>query len=257
MTGKSTLKIGIAGCGALGSIAAKTLLAGEIPNMKLCGISEMRSIDFNVPRMSFAELGQTCDVIVEALPATAVPELAAAILPHGKTIIMVSACALLIYPDILDYKTGRIILPSGALGGLDAVAALKNDGISEAKIISTKPPKGFALTNMAEKTLIFEGNALEAAQHYPANVNVAATLSFAGIGPDATKVELWADPTKNTNSHEIEVVGRFSTIRAKIDNTPDPQNPKSSILAGHSLVSCLQKLAVTNPDTDFTAPTVL
>ena len=145
------------------------------------------------------------------------------------------------HPDILDknsLSTSRIIVPSGALIGLDGVNALKQIGIKTAKIVSTKPPMGFStapyvdknaidLTAIIEKTLLFSGNALEASYAFPANVNVAATLSLSGIGAQKTMVEIWADPQTEFNSHEIIVESELSRITAKVQNRPDPANPKT------------------------------
>ena len=255
-------KIGIAGTGALGSIVAKALLAG-IDGYELAALSDIvPSKAFDLPYISFEELAQRCDVIVECLPAAAVPALCTAVFAQGKDLVLISSCALLIYPEILksfekiDFtKRGRIIVPSGALTGLDGVKALKELGIKSAKIASTKAPKGFAgapyvvqngidLDAITVKTLLFKGNALEAAAGFPANVNVAATLSLAhGKGAEFTQVEIWADPSAKGNQHELEVIGEFSTITSRISNKPDPDNPKSSVLAGASIVSVLRGLS--------------
>jgi aspartate dehydrogenase len=247
--------VGIAGCGALGSIVANALTEG-VDGYRLTGISNLTPVPFDAPMMSFSELAENCDIIVECLPAASVEELAREVLSRGKVLIAISAAALMIYPEILklpEKSSGRIIVPSGALTGMDGVMALKQAGITSAKIISTKLPKGFTgapwvvqnnidLESIKTRTLIFSGSALDAARAFPANVNVAATLSLAGIGPDKTTVEVWADPAAPGNSHEIEVHGKGSVMRAKVDNIPDPSNPKSSQLAGHSIVSVLKKL---------------
>ncbi|HRQ60374.1 MAG TPA: DUF108 domain-containing protein, partial [Alphaproteobacteria bacterium] len=134
------------------------------------------------------------------LPPAIAPGFIKLALEAGKDIVVISSAALLIHSELLDIhklSTSRIIVPSGALVGLDGVNALKNITIKSAKIVSTKPPKGFTgapyvgkhkidLTLIDTKTRLFEGNALEAAQGFPANVNVAATLSLAGIGPHDT-----------------------------------------------------------------------
>lgn len=249
-------KIGVAGVGALGGVVARALIDG-MDGYQLVGISDIHPQGFDVPVMSFAELAEAADVVVECLPAKAVPELARETLQRGKTLIALSSSALLIFPEILDMaknSSGRIIVPSGALSGLDAVLGLKRGGIESAKIASTKKPQGFKgapyvveknidLDGIKERTLIFSGNALEAAKAFPANVNVAATLSLAGIGPQRTMVEVWADPAAKGNSHEVTVVGGGSTLTSRIENTPDPKNPKSSTLAAWSVLACLDRRA--------------
>ncbi len=247
-------KVGLAGCGALGSIIAKALIDG-IDGYKLIGIADLDKPSFDVPVMSFEELATECDIIIEALPPAAVPELAKEVLQQNKTLILLSACALLIHPEILEMQkasTGRIRVPSGALAGLDAVSALGCADIKGAKIATTKPPAGLKaapfvtlnnidLDHLSEKKRIFEGTALDAAKAFPANVNVAATLSLAGIGPERTRVEVWADPHAADNTHEITVTGPESTITSKIENVPDPSNPKSSMQAAYSVISLLKR----------------
>ncbi len=251
---KQITKIGVAGCGALGTIVCKALQEG-IDGYDFVGVSDITNPDFGVPNMSFAELAQACDMVVECLPPAVVPDLAKEVLSRNKNLVMISACSLLLSPqikEILAKSEGRILVPSGAIAGLDAISALNCAQIDSATIATTKPPRGLKgapyitaqnidLDNITEKTLIFRGNAFEAAKAFPANVNVAATLSLAGIGPEKTQVEVWADPDAKGNCHEIIVKGGSSTIKTSVENLPDPSNPKSSMLAGHSIVATLKK----------------
>lgn len=250
----SVEKVGIAGVGALGGIVASALLQG-LDGYTLHAVSDLSGRDMPVPNVDFTTLAEECDVIAECLPAAAVPDLVRECVPRGKTVVIISSCALVLYPEIAGIaKTGpgRIIVPSGALAGLDGVSAMSTDSIIESKIISTKPPKGFKnipyivenkidLETPQNRFMIFSGNVLDAAKAFPANVNVAASLALAGIGPEKTMVEVWADPAAQCNSHEIIVKGPGSVIQAKIENVPDPGNPKSSMQAGYSIVSALKK----------------
>lgn len=243
--------------GALGSAVARALING-VDGFELTCASDLTPNDkFDIPYVSFEELAQQCDLIIETLPPSAVPALCKQVFKHNKNMIMISACAILLSPEILEQhkrSKSRILVPSGALAGIDGVTALAQMGITSAHIASTKQPAGFAnapyiveqsidLNDINEKTMLFSGNALEAAKGFPANVNVAATLSLGGIGPENTIVEIWADPNAAGNKHEIKVSGEFSTITATIENTPDPQNPKSSMLAAQSIISLLKKLS--------------
>lgn len=249
--------VGIAGCGAIGSAVARALTEG-IDGYKLTAITDTKTTnDFNVPNVSFEELAKQCDLIVEALPADIVPDLARTVLTQGKDLVLISSCALILYPEIEEWQQkskGRILVPSGALMALDGVKGLKELNIKKSKIVSTKPPMSFGgapyiiehdidVTNITTKTRIFEGNVLEAAKGFPANLNVGATLSLAGIGPHDTMVEIWADPKATGNSHAIEVVSEFSTLNASITTKPDPTNPKSSVLAAQSIVALLRGLS--------------
>lgn len=249
-------KIGVAGVGALGSIVCEKLLQNTMP-YKLTGISDIKETDFDIPNMSFEELAHNCDIIVECLPPSVVSELAETVLAHDKTLILITSSELLTNPDLqalAQKSNGRIIVPSGALSGLDAVKALYQGGINKAVIRSTKPPKAFLgapyiqekhidVLKFTQKTLIFSGNVLEAAKAFPANVNVAATLSLATKMPDNTIVEVWADPATQNNSHEIEVKGGRSTITSRVENVPDPANPKSSTMAAYSIIATLENLS--------------
>lgn len=254
------LKVGVVGVGALGSIVVKALEDNGIPGLELTAVCDTRTIIHKAPNMLMPELVKSVDIVVECLPPSEVPALAKMVFNNRKILFLISTSSLLLYPEIEEMakgSKGQIIVPSGAIAGLDAVSALKESGIDSSLIISTKPPKGFIgapyiteqgidLNAMTEKTLIFSGSAREAAKAFPKNVNVAATLSFLGIGPDNTKVEVWADPDTQTNSHEIRVTGGASSIIARVDNYPDPANPKSSQLAGYSIVSELRRRYATS-----------
>lgn len=248
--------IGLAGIGAIGGAVAKALTQnGGIPGYTLTHISDPKPhTDYDRPYVSFDELCSQCDLIIECLPPHIVPVLTESVFKHQKNLVMISSCALLMYPEIAKKQkqsTSRIFVPSGALFGLDGVKAMRELGIKESRIASTKHPSGFSTAPYVDKmgidlhaidtkTRIFTGNALDAAKGFPANVNVAATLSIAGIGAEQTRVEIWADPDAKGNSHEITVTGEYSEMTAKVTNMPDPNNPKSSILAAQSIVAMLR-----------------
>lgn len=250
------LNVGVVGVGAIGSAVVRALQSG-IKGCRLACISDpYLTRDYGAENVDLDVLVARCDLIVECLPADQVPQLARLCFDAGKDIVFISSAALLLYPDILKQmgkSRARGILPSGALCGLDGVVAMREMGIRSAKIASTKPPKGFSgapfvienninVERILEKTLIFEGNALEAARGFPANVNVAATLSLAGIGAEKTRVEVWADPLAVGNMHEISVQSAYSILTSRIENEPDPANPKSSVLAAQSIVATLRNL---------------
>ena len=134
--------------------------------------------------------------------------------------VMVLSCgALLDNFDLVELARrhgGRILVPSGALLGLDAVAAAAEDGISSVHMITRKPPRGLLgapylvenaidIGGLTRPKCVFTGTARDAARGFPANVNVAAALALAGIGPDRTTIEIWADPNVTRNTHRIEV----------------------------------------------------
>lgn len=247
--------VGVAGVGAIGGAVCKALQEDAVPGMTLSCIAETaQRPSIAAPNMGFEELCARVDLVIECLPPNAAPALAKTAFAQGKDLILISASALLLYPEILDWhrrSKSRLIVPSGALAGLDGVKGLKELGLTSASIKTTKRPGGFAgapyikaqnidLSRVTKKERLFRGNALEAAKGFPANVNVAATLSLAGNGPEETRVEIWADPEIDGNTHEIEVRSRYSTMQVKITNAPDPDNPKTSLLAAQSIIRILK-----------------
>lgn len=240
--------VGVAGLGAMGRVVAGGLASGELPGMRLAAVAEVCAENpFDVPKVDFCALALACDLVCECLPAAAVPDLAAACLPAGTDMVVITSAALLLYPEILEAhrdSRARIFVPSGALAGMDAVRALASAGaVTGARLASTKPPAGFGRADIVDKTRIFAGNALGAARAYPANVNVAATLTLAsGLPPEAVEVEVWADPAATGNTHEIRVESAFSVVTARVEGQPDPANPKTSALAGRSVLAALRRL---------------
>jgi aspartate dehydrogenase len=147
----------------------------------------------------------------------------------------------------------KIFVPSGAIAGIDGLKSAKSASIDRVEISTTKNPKGldgapFIMANniniysFQKKTMIFEGNAKEAVKAFPANVNVAASLSLAGIGSEKTRVKIFVDPNASRNIHEITVEGDFGAFTCRIENVPSPENPKTSFLAALSAIATLKKI---------------
>jgi aspartate dehydrogenase len=238
--------VGVAGLGAMGRVVARALAEGQVPGARLAAVSESVGANpFPAPNLDFAGLAAACDLVCECLPAVAVPDLARACFAAGTDMVVITSAALLIHPEILAAeRASRILVPSGALAGMDGVRALAAAGaVTAARLTSTKPPAGFGRDDITERTRLFSGNALEAARAYPANVNVAATLTLAsGLAPQEVEVEIWADPAARGNAHEIRVESAFSTITARVEGQPDPANPKTSMLAARSVIAALRAM---------------
>ncbi len=254
---KKTIQVGIAGVGAIGAAVYKAIDDG-IDGFSIEAICDPSPrIEYQCDNVDMNTLIQRSDLIIEALPPIEAQKCAHKCIEANRDMIMISSCALLTAPDLLDKaqkSSSVIIVPSGALSGIDGVSSLKNLGIKSASIASTKKPLAYEgapfitensidLHTITDKTQIFSGNAMEAATGFPANLNVAATLSLAGIGAENTRVEIWADPAISGNCHEVEVKGEYSTLYSRIENTPDPNNPKSSMLAAQSIVAVLRNMA--------------
>jgi len=145
------------------------------------------------------------------------------------------------------------VVPTGALLGLDAVRAAAEGPVDSITLETRKPPAGLAgapylrahgidLTGLAEPRLVFAGTALAAAAGFPANVNVAAALALAGIGPLRTQVEIWADPGIDRNIHTIRVEAAAARFTMRIENVPSADNPRTGRLTPLSVLACLRSL---------------
>jgi aspartate dehydrogenase len=146
-----------------------------------------------------------------------------------------------------------MFVPSGGIGGLDALKSACLAGVDEASIEVAKPPaawkgiayverKGFGLEGLHGPLTLFEGSAREGVPHFPQNVNIAAILSLGGIGPDRTRLKVVADPALTLNTHTIRVAGRSGRFTVVLENVPAPENPKTSWLACYSALAALQAL---------------
>ncbi len=153
-------------------------------------------------------------------------------------------------------KSAKIYLPSGAIGGVDALGAASLEQIDEVTLTTTKPPsafgpnaylesKGIVASELRERTELFYGTAREAVKHFPQNINVAATLSLAGIGFEKTRIRLMCDPQVQTNEHHLKAKGKFGELDAVTRNVPSPRNPKTSYLAALSAISAIKKITGT------------
>jgi aspartate dehydrogenase len=200
-------------------------------------------------------LVDVADIVIECAPSHLVRSIVAPFVGSGKTAVVLSAGALLEHEDLIELAKqngGQVVVPTGALIGLDAVTAAAVGTIHSVKMVTRKPPRGLAgapyvvdndidLERITEPRKIFDGTAREAARGFPANVNVAAALSLAGIGPDRTTIEIWADPSVTRNMHRIEVDSDSARFSMAIENIPS-ENPKTGLITALSVIACLRKL---------------
>ena len=253
------LRVAIAGYGAIGRSLAKSVLAG-IPGIRLTAIG-VRSPATTPPpapgvHVVFSDaLAPLADIVVECAPAAALPAIATPVLQAGKTVIVLSGGALLRHPELEALARehgGRILVPTGALLGLDAVLAAAEGTIHSIRMITRKPPGGLVgaphlvengidVSALKEPLLVFSGTAREAAIGFPANVNVAAALAMAGIGPDRTTIDIWADPAVTRNIHRIELDSDAARLTLHIENIPS-DNPRTGRITAQSVVALLRKL---------------
>jgi aspartate dehydrogenase len=256
----SDLRIAIAGFGAIGRTVADRLTKG-IAGLRLTAIGvrdpAKPRADWppSVVATSLAGLADHADIIVECAPAALLPTIAEPALRAGRTVVVLSCGALLEQMHLVDLARahgGRIMVPTGALLGLDAVAAAAEGQIHTIRMITRKPPNGLigapylmehgiALEGLTAPLRVFEGTAREAARGFPANLNVAVALSLAGIGPDRTRLEIWADPGVTRNTHTIELDADSARLSMQIENVPS-ENPKTGRITALSVIALLRKL---------------
>jgi aspartate dehydrogenase len=260
------LKIGLVGCGAIGTEIAGAIDSREIdadlvavcdhnPDTALVLIDSLK----NKPiRANLDDLVRLSDLVVEAASQRAVPAVARATLEKGKSLMIMSVGALVdadLYREIksMAAKHGsKVYLPSGAIAGLDGIKSASIGNIRKVTLTTTKNPRGLVgapylhekmidITALKSPTLIFEGSAAEAVKAFPANVNVAATLCLAAREGDV-RVRIIADPDINVNRHEIVVEGDFGQMITRVDNIPSPRNPRTSYLAALSAIATLRSI---------------
>lgn len=261
-----TMTVSIAGLGAIGLPLARALDNG-VDGLRLMAVSardadkaraNLQTFRNPPPIVSLTELAEA-DIVVEATPAALFERVAIPAIEAGRIFVPSSVGALLPRMHLvrLAQRTGaRIIVPTGALLGLDAVRAAAEGPIESVTIETRKPPNGLVgapyldkhgidVLAMTEPTIVFEGNALDAAAGFPANVNVAAALALAGVGPVRTRVQIWADPTLTRNVHTIRVEADAARFTMTIENVPSESNPKTGKLTALSLLACLRGLVST------------
>ncbi len=259
----TSTRVAIAGLGAIGRALAKRLAAG-LPGLTLTAVAAgdrakaqgwLDAEKIACPIVDLSGFPAYADVAVECAPAAILPDICAPMLTAGKTVMTLSAGALLTRPDLIDLARahgGQIIVPTGALLGLDAVSAAAEGEIHSVRMTTRKPPRGLAgapylvannisVEGLTEPLRVFSGTARDAAKGFPANVNVAAALSLAGIGPDRTTIDIWADPAVTRNCHMIEVDADSARFTLSIENIPS-ENPKTGRITALSALAALRKL---------------
>ncbi len=259
------MNIGVAGLGTIGTAVARRLDRGDIDGLRLAAITtrsqekalaRMKEFSRPVPLVTAQELAELVDVVVGCVPKAAFEEIAVAALEAGCTFITVSGGSLLEHPELVELAKrsgGRIILATGALLGLDAIRAAAEGQIESVKMVTAKPPRSLAgaphlekhgidIDNLSEPLKVFEGSAAEGARGFPANVNVAAAVGLAGIGAEATQLEIWADPHLERNTHVIKVEADSARFEMKIENVPSEEKPGTGKITALSVINTLRGL---------------
>jgi aspartate dehydrogenase len=256
-------RVAIGGLGAIGRVVARKLADG-MPGLSLaCAAARdhakarawLDAERIACPLMEPELFPAHCDLAVECAPASLLERICRPMLEAGKQVMVLSVGALLPRPELIELakeRGGQIIVPTGALLGLDAVTAAAEGRIHSVRMITRKPPRGLAgapylvangisVEGLNGPKRVFVGSARDGAAGFPANVNVAAALSLAGIGPDRTSLEIWADPSVGRNCHTIEIDSDSARFTLSIENVPS-ENPRTGRITALSVVAALRKL---------------
>ncbi|SFP60754.1 aspartate dehydrogenase [Bradyrhizobium sp. Ghvi] len=262
----SELRVAIAGLGSIGSKVATALDQG-IEGLTLSAVAVrdpakhqtfINALRHQPQILPIEQLGDAADIVVECAPSSQLRAIVEPAVKRGRSAVVVSVGGLLDNYDLVDLARangGRILVPTGALIGLDAVNAAAVGTIHSVKMVTRKPIDGLKgapfivqnnidIDNLREPLKLFEGSARDAAKGFPANVNVAVALSLAGIGPDRTRIQVWADPTVTRNVHRIEVEADSARFSMGIENMPS-ENPKTGLITALSVIALLRKQRAT------------
>ena len=257
------VKVCIVGCGAIGSRMAKAITKDLKKDCRVSGLFDINPKKAErlakelkltgITGSSLNNLIKKSDCVVEATNAPDIRNIVVESIKVKKSILVMSVGKLLNQKGLFELAQKNqcyILLPSGAIAGLDAIKAASLSKIKKIMLTSRKPPAGFGinpyfqknnidLSQIKKETILFEGAVDSAVKHFPQNINVAATLALASQQKDKITIRIMTSPDYKTNSHEVEVTGDFGKIYSKTDNVPCPDNPKTSYLA---VLSGLQTL---------------
>ncbi|MEI7998900.1 MAG: aspartate dehydrogenase [Candidatus Omnitrophota bacterium] len=262
---KTKIRVGILGCGAIGSRIARSIKTecDDFASVTaLFDINPSKSANLakhlpykNVVQKSYVQLLSHCDLVIEAVNAPDTHELIRQAIMAKKDILVMSVGKLLDGESILKLaqKQGcRLLIPSGAVAGIDAIKAARLGKIQQLTLTTRKPVYGFAdnayvqqkkinLSQIVKETVLFDGNVKEAVKCFPQNINVAATIALASGAKDKLRIRITTSPEFKVNSHEIDVTGEFGRLVTRTENVVCPDNPKTSYLAVLSAIVTLKQ----------------
>jgi aspartate dehydrogenase len=265
------VRLALVGTGAIGGYLLDAITSGAAGSIDLVAVADIPERAEHLAQLASRHgctwhtepldvLNAAPEVVVEAASPAVVREFAGRWLDGGASVLTMSVGALVDPALLRDLsstaaRTGRqVLVPSGAIGALDAIRAARIGGLDSVELRTTKPPRalkgaphlvatGTDVEAVTGPTVVFEGTASEAVVGFPANLNVVAALSLAGLGPDRTRVVLVADPSGERNVHEITALGAFGELYVRLENRPTPGNPKTSLLAPLSALALLRRLS--------------
>jgi aspartate dehydrogenase len=275
------MRVGVVGCGAIGSEICKAIDRDEVEGHELGLGMELKFLVDKHPEKidqlckslkngsdiiksdgtGLSGILDAVDLVIECASQAAVREFVIPALEKGKDVMILSVGALLCVEGLLEEiervskeKGCVAYIPPGAVAGIDGLKSGAVAGMRSVELTTIKPPLGFKgnryvaekgidLSSIEKEETLFVGPAKEAVKHFPENVNVAASLSLAGIGPEATGVKIVAKPSAGENVHEIEAEGTFGKLFVRVENVPSAANPKTSYLAALSAIATLKSIS--------------
>lgn len=259
------LKIGIVGCGAIGGGIARYIQKRLKKDCQLTGLYDIeykkaerlrRELGLRgVEKSSLKSLIQHCDLMIEAVNSPSTRPIIHQALMHRRDVIAMSVGKLLHASDLFRLARKHhchLLLPSGAVAGIDAIKAAALGRIYQIRLITRKPlesflynpylkEQGFDLARIKDETILFDGDVATCVKFFPQNINVAATIALASGAQDKMRVRIMTSPDYKNNSHEIQVIGDFGEITTLTENIVCPENPKTSYLAVLSAIQTLRQ----------------
>jgi aspartate dehydrogenase len=260
---QKTRNVGVVGLGAIGRQVCRALDEGIAGLRLAAGLARdaerggrfLASLRSSPPLLPLGDLIAASDIVVETSTQAHLEEIAPRALGAGRDLVVLSCGGLLGREDwvkLAEANGCRILVPSGAIAGLDGVKGARVGEVTSVTMETRKPPRGLAgapfieqqqidLDAITSETLIFEGPAIEACRAFPANVNVLAALSLAGIGPERTRIKIYAVPGLARNVHRVTIQGEFGRLTVEIENVPS-ENPRTGKLSYLSTIALLRDL---------------
>ncbi len=261
------LKIGIVGCGAIGTSLAKAIVSNFANQAELTALYDIKENRASylakklkartVVCCSLEHLIEKTNLVIEAADAGSCLSIAKRVLRKGRDIIIMSVGGIIDHvkqlETLAERKNAHIYIPSGAICGVDSLKAVSHNKVKKIILTTRKNPRSFKDTEYIRKrgirldkikrdTVLFSGNARQAIRLFPQNINVAATLSIAGIGRSKTRVKIVASPMVKRNIHEVYIESDAGKISSRVENLLHPHNPRTSFLAVLSAIAVLRQI---------------
>lgn len=266
MKKQKKVRVGFIGCGAIGSRLAKSVRHDLKDSCQITGFYDLipqrikkltssLKLSPTLIKKSIPDLVRSSDFVVEAIASSKTTDIIKSVIRAKKSILIMSVGKVLSIPHIFklaEKNQTMVLIPSGAIGGLDVIKAINPKDISKITLTTRKPPssleqsdyltkKRIFINRIKKETILFDGGVRESVRLFPRNINVAAALALASRAQNKIRIRIITSPKFTLNSHEINVWGKFGHLAVRTDNLPCPDNPKTSYLAVLSAVQTLKQ----------------